>query len=167
VSCIFCSSFRGCTPFSALRRNAICRVSLLQTKISLGVRVHVAVEHRVKIGRNKSLFVGAGNTLVVVKNVQRFDEHFKPIVLQNNLGNVDSLGLSPIVRRRILDIETSFDEKFSHGTKKNRLGCRVFKINLSRVLVSFNVRLVGRINLNVLGAQEISVANISPGKLLV
>jgi len=35
------------------------------------------------------------------------------------------------------------------------------------VLVSFKVRLVGRINLNVLSAQEILVANISPGKLLV
>ena len=112
----------GRAPLIFLLRKAIGRMSRLRAKKFFGVRIHVRVEHRVQIGRDESLLVGAGDALVVVKHVHRFDEHFEPIVLQHNVGHVRSLGLLPIARGIFLDVETTLDGKFSHGTKQNRLG---------------------------------------------
>ena len=162
VGCVIFPSFgRGC-PLIFLLRHAIGWMCLLRTEISLRGRMHIVIEHGVKIGRDESLFVGAGNSLVIVKHVHRFDQHFKPIELQNDVGNVGGSGKGPIGLSIFLDIETSLDKKFGHGTEKNRLGGRKFKINLGRRLVSVQICLVERIDFKIFGTQKILIANVLP-----
>jgi hypothetical protein len=70
--------------------NAKCWMSLLWAKKFLGCQIHVSIEHCVKIGGDESLLIGAGDVLIVVKHVHRLDEHFEPIILQNNVSKVCS-----------------------------------------------------------------------------
>ena len=128
--------------------------------------MHIVIEHGVKIGRDESLFVGAGNSLVIVKHVHRFDQHFKPIELQDNVGDVSGLCSFPFSPGGF-NVETSFNVKFGHGTKENRLGSRIFKINLSRRLISIQVRLVDGIDVDIFSAQEILITNVLPRQMLV
>jgi len=163
VCCVVFPSLRCYFPVAALLRKTIGWVSLLRTEISLGIRTHVIIEHRVKIGTHKSLLVGAGNALVVVKHVHRFDEHFQPIVLQQYPGDIVGPGWTPHSSRiSSLDLESSLHDKFCHGAKENRFDGGKLKINLSRRLFSVQVYLVQRIHLNVFGAQEVLIANILP-----
>lgn len=62
-----------------------------------GRGLHVGVKHGVEMGGYKASLVGSADALIIVENINRFDEHLKPVGGQENVGSLDDLSAPPLV----------------------------------------------------------------------